>query len=206
VLPLVGVNVLPRLVASLSQQGVLPRLLVREHTVSGLLDMLGRGELDCVVGRLEGSHTERSQERLSITPLWDEHLAIACAPHHPLVKRRDVSLSALRDSPWILPPRGTHTREIFEQPFLDGGHLPPVPHIESISFHSSLSMVAASDFLAVAPDSAVRHYAAMSMVHKVRLRTSFGTGRMVFITHLDMETSVAVALIAKALQEQTLEP
>lgn len=200
ILPLVGVNVLPRLVASLSRQGILPRLQVREYTVSGLFGMLSRGDLDCVVGRLETGHPEQWQERLDITPLWDEHLAIACAPDHPLSRRREVSLSALRESPWILPPRGTHTREIFEQPFLDDGQLPPVPHIESISFHSSLSMVATSDFLAVAPDSAVRHYSAMSMVRKVRLRTPFASGRMVFITQRDT-ASPAVTLIATALRD-----
>ncbi|WP_441625895.1 LysR substrate-binding domain-containing protein [Cupriavidus sp. 2MCAB6] len=162
--------------------------------------MLSRGDLDCVVGRLETGHPEQWQERLDITPLWDEHLAIACAPDHPLSRRREVSLSALRESPWILPPRGTHTREIFEQPFLDDGQLPPVPHIESISFHSSLSMVATSDFLAVAPDSAVRHYSAMSMVRKVRLRTPFASGRMVFITQRDT-ASPAVTLIATALRD-----
>lgn len=201
VLPLVGVNVLPKLVASLSRQGILPRLQLREHTVSGLLGMLAGGELDCVVGRLEAGHAGQSLERLRIMPLWDEHLAIACAPNHPLARRRDVSLPALRDSPWILPPRGTHTREIFEQPFLDSGQLPPVPHIESISFHSSLSMVAASGFLAVAPDSAVSHYSAMSLVCKVRLRTPFASGRMVFITHRDPAASPAVTLLAKALAE-----
>ncbi|MGO4329800.1 LysR family transcriptional regulator [Cupriavidus sp. 2TAF22] len=213
VLPLVGVNVLPRLVAKLSRQGTLPRLQVREHTVSGLLAMLARGELDCAVGRLGTGDAEHAQAQgaqgLDIAPLWDEHLAIACAPDHPLARRREVSLAALHESPWILPPRGTHTREIFEQPFLDDGQLPPVPHIESMSFHTSLSMVAGSGFLAVVPDSAARHYGAMSMVRKVRLRAPFPSGRMVFITprHAAAASSAspaitpAVALIARALRE-----
>ncbi|WP_416051080.1 LysR family transcriptional regulator [Cupriavidus basilensis] len=201
VLPLVGVNVLPRLVATLSQQGVLPRLQVREHTVSGLLGLLASGELDCVIGRLETGHPAQPRERLAITPLWDEHLAVACARDHPLARRREVSLPALHEGPWILPPRGTHTREIFEQPFLDSGQLPPVPHIESISFHSSLSMVAASGFLTVAPASAVRHYGETSMVHQVRLRTPFASGRMVFITQRDAAVAPAVTLIADALRQ-----
>lgn len=203
VLPLVGVNVLPRLIASLSRQGRLPRLLVQEHTVSGLFDMLARGELDCVVGRLEASHSEQMRERMDIMPLWEEHLAIACARDHPLVKRRELTLATLHAHAWILPPRGTHTRDVFEQPFLDRGQLPPVPQIESISFHSSLSMVATSHFLTVAPNSAVQHYAAMSIVRKIRLRTPFAAGWMVFITQKDAAISPAVTLIAKALQEGT---
>ena len=198
-LPLVGVHVLPRLIAALEQQGQLPRLWVHENTVNGLLALLARGGLDCVIGRLEAAQPVPMGEQMDIVPLWDECLAIACAPNHALAKRRGLALSALRGQAWILPPRGTHTRDVFEQPFLDQGQLPPTPHIESISFHSNLSMVATSHFLTVAPDSAVEHYANMSMVHKIRLRTPFASGRMVLITHKAAAQSPAVDLIAKAL-------
>ncbi|WP_417282712.1 LysR family transcriptional regulator [Comamonas sp.] len=201
-LPLVGVHVLPRLIAALEQQGQLPRFWVYENTVNGLLALLARGELDCVIGRLEATQPTPMQEQLDIVPLGDEYLAIACAPGHPLAKRRGLTFSALRGQAWILPPRGTHTRDVFEQPFLDQGQLPPTPYIESISFHSNLSMVAASHFLTVAPESAVQHYANMSMVHKIRLRTPFASGRMVFISNKNALQSSAVALVAKALEEQ----
>lgn len=206
VLPLIGVHVLPRLIASLHQQGQLPRLWVYENTVNGLFELLARGGLDCVIGRLETTQNAPMQEQMNIVPLRHEHLAIACAPEHPLAKRRGLTLSALHEHAWILPPRGTHTRVVFEQPFLDSGQLPPTPYIESISFHSNLSMVATSHFLTVAPESVVQHYASMSMVHKLRLRVPFASGRMVFISHKDALQSSAVAFIAKALEEQWRVP
>lgn len=206
VLPLVGVHVLPKLFAVLQQQSQLPRLCVYENTVNGLFELLARGELDCMIGRLEATPKASMQEQMEIVPLRDEYLAIACAPDHPLARRRGLTLSVLREHAWILPPRGTHTRAVFEQPFLDQGQLPPTPYIESISFHSNLSMVAQSRFLTVAPESAVQHYADMSMVHKIRLRTPFASGRMVFIAHKDALQSPAVALVAKALAEQWRMP
>lgn len=203
-LPLVGVHVLPKLIAVLEQQGQLPRLWVYENTVNGLLELLARGGLDCVVGRLEATQPASMEGQMDIAPLWDESLAIACALHHPLARRRELALSTLREQAWILPPRGTHTRGVFEQPFLDRGQLPPRPHIESISFHSNLSMVAKSQFLTVAPDSAVQHYAGLSMVHKIRLRTPLSSGRMVFITRKDAAQTTAVHRIAQALRSPGL--
>lgn len=201
VLPLVEVEVLPKLVAALHQRNTLPRMQLHEHTVNGLLAMLMDGAIDCVIGRLEPGQGARTPECLRIAPLWDEQLAVACAPAHPFASRRNVNLSALRASAWVLPPRGTHTREMFEQPFVASGQLPPMPRIESASFHSNLSMVAVTDFLTVAPESAVRHYASTSMVRQVRVATPFSSGKVVFITHRDVPRTSSVSLILDALRQ-----
>ncbi|GLC92000.1 LysR family transcriptional regulator [Cupriavidus sp. TA19] len=205
-LPLVGVEVLPKVVALLRSQGTLPRLAVREHTVGGLTALLGDGELDCVIGRLQKEDVDQLQAQLHITPLRDEYLAVACAPDHVLARRRDITLADLHAGPWILPPRGTHTRDVFEQPFLNAGQLPPTPHIESASFHSNLAMTAAGSFLTVAPASALAPYVAMSMVQEVRLRTQLASGRLVFITPADTETPPAVTALRQALEAVAREP
>ncbi|MCY1487857.1 pca operon transcription factor PcaQ [compost metagenome] len=202
-LPLVGVDVLPQAVALLRAQDALPRLAVREHTVGGLAAMLCEGELDCIVGRLQKGDTDQLKTRVHITPLRDEYLAVVCAPGHALARRREVALADLHEGPWILPPRGTHTRDVFEQPFLDAGQLPPVPHIESASFHSNLAMTAAGGFLTVAPATALAHYQAMSMVREVRLRTPFASGRLVFITPAEIEAPPAVIRLREALEAVT---
>lgn len=202
-LPLVGVEVLPKVVALLRNQGTLPRLAVREHTVGGLTALLGNGELDCVIGRLQKEEVDQFQARLHITPLRDEYLAVACAPDHALAGRSGITLADLLAGPWILPPRGTHTRDVFEQPFLNAGQLPPTPHIESASFHSSLAMTAAGGFLTVAPASALAPYVAMSIVREVRLRTPFASGRLVFISPAESESPPAVAALRQALETVT---
>ncbi|SOZ13871.1 Transcriptional regulator, LysR-family [Cupriavidus taiwanensis] len=210
-LPLVGVDVLPRAVARLRAQGSLPRLAVREHSVAGLAAMLSAGELDCIVGRLQQDDAGQLKAGARITRLRDEYLAVVCAPGHPLAGRRGIALADLHEGPWILPPRGTHTRDVFEQPFLDSGQLPPVPHIESASFHSNLAMTAAGDFLTVAPATALAHYQAMSMVREVRLRVPFASGHLVFITPAAIESPPAVdqlreALVAVTAQDGGLPP
>ena len=53
-LPLVGIGALGPVVKALQQQGDMPRLILRTDTIQGLLDLLVSGEVDAVVGGLDG--------------------------------------------------------------------------------------------------------------------------------------------------------
>ncbi|MCY1307351.1 LysR substrate binding domain protein [compost metagenome] len=134
-----------------------------------------------------------------VTPLWEERLAIACALNHPVGDLHIAGLTELRELEWIVAPRGAHIRQVFEEPFLAAGIVPPRPSVESFSFHTNLCMVAKSRLLTAAPDSAVRHYERLGMVRSVRHDVSFPAGRAVFITREDMAASPSVMLIRNAL-------
>lgn len=205
VLPLVGVVALPRLLAAITARPNCPRLVVHESTVAGLLGMLGSGDLDCVVGRIGSDLDELAASALLVTPLWDERLAIACALDHPVGRKRMVGLAELRELDWVVAPRGAHTRQLFEEPFLSVGIVPPRPTVESFSFHTNLCLVAKSRLLTVAPESAVRHYAQLGMVRPVRHAISFPAGRTVFITRADMADSPSVILIREGLVDLMAE-
>lgn len=64
----------------------------------------------------------------SIT-VWDDPLAVVCAPEHPLVNRRRVQLADLAAFPAILPASSTYTRQIAERAFQALG----------LTLHSTLS-------------------------------------------------------------------
>lgn len=53
-------------------------------------------------------------ERLKITPIWNDTLALVCNRKHPLAANAVPSLTQLSEYAAILPGRGTYTREIFE--------------------------------------------------------------------------------------------
>ncbi|MGE7957300.1 LysR family transcriptional regulator [Pseudomonas sp. NPDC089530] len=201
VLPLVGVAALPRLLAAITARSDCPRLIVQESTVDGLFAMLGTGELDCVIGRIGSRQEATATSNVLVTPLWEERLTIACALDHPVGQRRTVGLAELRELEWIVAPRGAYIRQAFEEPFLAAGIVPPLPSIESFSFHTNLCMVAKSRLLTAAPKSAVRHYEGLGMVRSVRHDLSFPAGRAVFITREDMTASPSVMLIRTALLE-----
>ncbi|MBI5041370.1 MAG: LysR family transcriptional regulator [Gammaproteobacteria bacterium] len=66
---------------------------------------------------------------LELIPIWDDPLAVVCAPDHPLAHRRRVQLANLAEHPAILPATSTYMRQIAEQAF----------HALGLSLRSSLS-------------------------------------------------------------------
>ena len=58
---------------------------------------------------------------LQLIPVWDDPLAVVCAPEHPLAQQRHVQLSDLSDYPAILPASSTYTRQIAERAFSELG-------------------------------------------------------------------------------------
>ncbi|PSW12584.1 LysR family transcriptional regulator [Photobacterium sanctipauli] len=70
--------------------------------------MLGEFELD--IGLVEG---KVQQEDLVVQPWLGDEMVVACHPEHPLAKMKQLRLSDLEQSQWILREPGSGTREFF---------------------------------------------------------------------------------------------
>lgn len=200
ILRLAGISILPDLVRRLDQQKALPRIQLHEASVSELMADLVSGALDIVIGRLEASEEVGWMKRFDISLLQNDPYEIACAPTSKLSSRRAVRLEELVDQPWIVAPKETYTRQAFDVAFLGLGMQPPVPIIESPSFHASFAVLAENNsFLTIAPRSSVRYYEALEKVKPVRLRTPFPEDRMVLAIRRDALNIPAVGAVKKAL-------
>ncbi|MGE0799664.1 MAG: LysR family transcriptional regulator [Lautropia sp.] len=187
ILRVAGIVILPDLVKRLRDRGLPLRLQLHEDAVAPLLEQLNKGEIDCIIGRLEPTFDARATDELDITRLDDDPYELACAPQNPLGHKRAVSLRSLGASPWIAAPRPTSTRQAFDMAFMRQGMTPPTPLIESPSFHASFALIDRNpDLLAIAPRSAVRYYAALGKVRAIKLETPFPADRMVFLTRRDL--------------------
>ncbi len=58
---------------------------------------------------------------LDLIAIWDDPLAVVCAPEHALALRKRVQLSDLADYPAVLPASSTYTRQIAETAFAELG-------------------------------------------------------------------------------------
>ncbi len=115
-----------------------------------------------MISRLEASEEFDWMERFDITLLENAPYEIACAPGSRLARRRAVQLDELLDLPWMVAPKGTYTRQAFEVALLGLGMQPPLPIIESPSFHASFAMLAENTtFVTTAPRSSVSYYEAL---------------------------------------------
>ena len=198
-LPLVGVELIPRMVALLSERGQLPRLTIHESNVAAVLGMLREGAIDCVIGRIDSDRLEGRADELRITRLTRDDYAVACAPTHPLAGRRRLALGALRTHDWIVAPHGTHTRQVFEMRFASQGLQPPLPLIECSAFHTNLSTVSTCPLLTVAPQSAVQSYVRLGRVRQLDLAQPFASDSIVFMSLRDLPELPALGLVREAL-------
>lgn len=199
ILRLAGVALIPSLVAALHAAGRLPRMRLHEGTASGLLENLRKGEVDCVIGRLESQGDAIRVNEFDIVPLTDEHYEVACSPAHPLAGESAISWDRLQQFPWAVPPPPSYTWHAFETGFRKMGLVPPQPRIESPSFHDSFAILAQTDFLAIAPRSAVAYYQMLGRVQRLDLKDPFPTDHAVLVTMPGIASQPTIRLIRQAL-------
>lgn len=161
-LPLAMFHVLPQALARLHTAMPDVHVELTESSVSGLWRMLADGKVDAIVCRLPSPNAHESLPLDVVhrtVSVGTEQLVFVAGRGHRLVTKRHPSLELLAQQAWVLPPVGAFTRMAFEQIFIRAGLKPPAAAISSFSFHSNLQLVAAGNWLTVAPESAVRTYA-----------------------------------------------
>jgi DNA-binding transcriptional LysR family regulator len=156
----------------------MPRVQVRlvENTMDQLIEQLGRGELDLVLGR---SAPEHHQEALEFEHLYDEQIHFVARTGHPLHRRRTIDWGDLRRHRWILWPKGTPIRAIFDEALAQAGETAPDDHLQLNSMTANLALLAGSDMLSVVSDRAAARYEHLKILRRLPLQLDvYGTVAM----------------------------
>jgi len=141
-------RLLPLAIARLHREKRRIGITVLEGTYDLLTPALVRGELDFIVGRLPEFFYRQG---LEVESLFDEVITFVVRPDHPLAHRGQHSLAGLLDWPWVLPPRETTLRRLFDKAFRDRNLEPPAPACESISLLANRRLLADTDMIGVWP-------------------------------------------------------
>lgn len=158
-----AMGLLPRAIARIKQQA--PRLRIGVHMESSklLLDLLRRGRLDFMIGRLveeagEGA-TDMRYEELTVEP--------ACAVArvgHPLLKADNLRLADLARQAWILPPPGSVLRHRWEVMFRRAALEPPGNVVDTTALLLITALLQQTDSLHVMPVEVARYYASLNVL------------------------------------------
>lgn len=135
VVPSLAIKFIPDVLALLLKQHQNLSVTVVEGLDDQLLPALLTGELDLVLGPLAGVFP--SPPEIAEEELFQDRFAIGVGPHHALRSRRSVTLTELRDHPWILPLPGNSYRRHIEALFMTEG----VPWPDNCVLTSSLVLV-----------------------------------------------------------------
>ncbi|WP_326544044.1 LysR family transcriptional regulator [Pseudorhodoferax sp.] len=148
-----ALELLPRVVARLAREDAGLRLEVHEDIMQGLWPRLVDGELDLLVGRIDG------RVRASGLPharLVDDNHCVALRKGHPLTRRRRPSWADTLAYPWVLPPDDTALRQAVVATFAAAGLAAPRPRVASSSLAATQAILRSGDCLGVMSGTAGR--------------------------------------------------
>jgi len=189
VLPVAEARLLSTTLLALRKSAPGLAVQVEDGTRDVMLNALRRGEIDCVIGRLDAGTGERD---LHIEKLIQLPIAVIVSPSHPLVRKRRLSWPDLLPYPWVLPPHGAPIRTAIDREFTDLELAPPSPAIESTSFRLIQAVVAETDMIGVITYEASLGYARTGELAVLPVKLA---GRL---PHIGVITRAAVA--SKALE------
>lgn len=120
------------------------RVVVVSGTYDALLTKLLRDEIDFMMGVLK--HPDPAFDFVE-EPLYRERYCVVARRNHPLSSSPAVTVEALRDYQWVLPPKGSPRREAYEHIFSEGA--PPTASIETYSLSTIRITLWDTDMLTV---------------------------------------------------------
>lgn len=179
-LPSYAATVVPVVISRLVRE--FPRLSVRleEGTLPTLLEQLGRGALDLVVGRL---HRRIADSEFQELVLREEALSICCGPRHPLAAVHEPAWSEIERYPWIYPPSGSILRGKLEELFEVRRWPAKTSIIESASTMAGVALLALTDRLMLLPAGLVDHLGKAGQIVEVTSRLPMSHGPVGVLWH-----------------------
>ena len=156
-----AMGLLPKAIARIKLRAPLLRIGVQMDSSKVLLDMLQRGTLDFMIGRIldEQGATGLNYEELTVEP--------ACAVArvgHPMLKDDNLQLADLATQAWILPPPGSVLRHRWDLMFRRAALEPPANAVDTTSLLLITSLLQQTDSLHVMPVEVARYYASLNVL------------------------------------------
>lgn len=121
-LPLSRPFLVPAAMGRLALERPRAKFDISEGSWREMVEPLRDGSIDMIVGTLRFYEIADLRQ----IPIYEDELVIAAGAEHPLAGAETPSVNALREYPWILPPKNSPLRVEWEKLFADG-ELPFAP-------------------------------------------------------------------------------
>jgi len=145
-LPLARAQIVPLAITDMLDKQKELQVRVIEGRYSELLRGLREGDIDCLIGALRAP---APAEDVTEERLFDDDLAIICAPAHPLATKANCQIDHTLAYPWIAPPVSTPAGQyLFQTLDIENKAQTPVRVVAS-SFGLLKELLGSGDFLTV---------------------------------------------------------
>ncbi|PYF81081.1 DNA-binding transcriptional LysR family regulator [Marinomonas alcarazii] len=129
-MPLARMTILPKSILQFNESHPDVNINVTEGPYADLLHHLRQGDIDIILGALR--HPAPADDVVQ-EELWSPPLSVVARNGHPLMDKDTISAQDLAEYAWVVPAKGTPTRQAFEDIFHDAGVALPKRLVESSS-------------------------------------------------------------------------
>lgn len=112
----IGNYLLPSVITDFKQTHPKIKIYLLVGNTKRVIELLNSGNID--LGLVEG---DIARQKMIVKKLISDELVLIVPPHHPLAKKKEVSLSELTEEPFIFREAGSGTRQIIEKFFARNG-------------------------------------------------------------------------------------
>jgi len=191
--------VLPRAVAAVRQRHPEIQVTVMDGTYENLTHQLRSADVDLVVGALRPQPAPEVEQEA----LFNDELAVIARPGHPCFHLdQPPTLKDLLRWLWVVPLPNTPARAALERAFAAQGLPPPPDDVQATSAGFTRSIVADTDYLALASSGQARKDERVGILRIVPVGIS-GTSRHIGIAmRSGGEPSPDLQALVEALREQ----
>ncbi len=133
--------------------------------------------------------------------LFEDQLAIVARNGHPLLDKRNLSLSDLTDYPWVVPRPGIPTRHYFETLFQSAGFAPPTRLVESSSLALTRGLLIGSDRLTVISAHQIRQEVNQGLLRYLDVPLIGGSRPIGLTQRSDWQPTASQSLLLTLLRE-----
>jgi LysR family transcriptional regulator of gallate degradation len=169
-LPLSRSVLLPQTLVAFRKARPRHQVQVIDGRYDELLTSLRRGDVDFIIGALRQPAPIGDIVQDTV---FHDRLTILAGRHHPLLAKPDVTMADLRAGHWVVPRRGTPSRDQFDLFFSNGPD--PASLIEAGSILLMREILAHSNILGFISAAQAKAEIARGLVSEVTFRTEWPT-------------------------------
>ncbi|MBB3221552.1 LysR family transcriptional regulator [Pseudoduganella umbonata] len=197
-----AMSLLPQAIAKVKQQAPLLRIGVHMEPSNTLVNMLERGTLDFMIGRILEHDTN---SRLSYEELTEEPACAVARNGHPLASSSNLTLKDIASHPWVLPPQGSILRHRVDMMFRRAGLEPPANTVDTTALLLITALLQQTDSLHVMPVDVARYYQSLNVLTILPIELPFKMDAFGIIRQQDHLLSPGANLLLTAVRSVAKE-
>ncbi|MBV7315112.1 LysR substrate-binding domain-containing protein [Shewanella sp. NIFS-20-20] len=190
---------LPKAIAKLKRDCPDISVVIIEGTPDKLMSALKINDIDIVVGRISDINDE---EQLVNETLYHDPFSLVTRIGHPALQQPNLTLKALLDYEWILPPKETLLRKEIEDVFHREGLNVPVNATESVSILVNRTLLQETDMISILPNEVIKSYEAIGMLNRLPIDLHCEAGAIGITTRENRELPPVCQSLLKALRQE----